>query len=787
MKFLYIFILLPIFCQAQKNIQGYVLEAETAEGIIGAVVYDSLSGQNCMTNVSGYFNLGQTNDSLQLEIQALGYEKKRLLYIAQTDSLIYIYLRTKALETVEVNANRFFSASSSVELSPKQLEKIPHLGGERDLMKALSIYPGISNTNEGSAQLTVRGGNNGQNLILLDGSIVYNASHFAGFVSIFNADAIKQVKLYKGGFPAEFGGRISSVLDIRMREGSLKKWKGHFGLGILSSRLLLEGPIIKNKLSFMLSGRAAYLGLLTSLRRPAFNTGAINDLVEYNFYDLNAKLNYNLHPKHKIHLSFYTGKDVSNVVSRFANTTTGGVTMTTPDALNQASISGTNINWGNSTATLRYNGLWSDQVFSQIQLGYSDYRYNFGSDSKEYDFNDSIYIETDFQSNSFIQDIHFKWGLSYQPSAKHELKLGVESFLHQYQPYQNIRYRRDSLEQIDTIGDASTSSVWESAIYFSGTFQKGIFKLIYGLRYSAAYTENQWYHSPEPRLALLTNLSENWALRATASRMLQYIHLLANNGVGFPNDIWVPITDQVAPQKAWQYSLAGLWKSPKGWNLELEAYYKKMNDLIDYQYIGGGLLGVSNDWQEDIALDGQGQSYGAELLAEKQFGNWTTFLAYSLSWTYNQFPDIQNNQLYPFKYDRRHQLTAFANWQFSKHWDLSISWTYNSGQAITLPVGRIQAENSLEEFFIYEGRNNARMPAFHRLDLGVHYQKENKKGFIHQWNFDIYNAYNRQNPFALFMREELAYVDQQFITTGYNIYQLSLFPIIPSVSYDFKF
>lgn len=782
---LYILFLCSFFSgRGQRSLQAYIVEAETAEGIISALVYDRISGQHTLSNVSGYFSLSELGDSIDLRIQALGYEEKQISSWPAEDSLFYIYLEPISMQAVEVLAEHKFRVSSSVEISPKQLEQIPHLGGERDLMKALSIYPGISNSSEGSAQLIVRGGNNGQNLILLDGSIVYNANHFAGFLSVFNADAIKQSKLYKGGFPAEFGGRLSSILDIRMREGSLKKWKGRFGLGLLSSRLSLEGPIIKDKLSFMLSGRATYWGWLSSLGRMAFDGYAFDNWVEYNFYDLNAKLNYRLAPKHSLYLSFYRGQDISKVMSRMQPSFSGGISMQLPE---YADLSTTGIRWGNRTATLRYHGLWSKDLFSVLQLGYSHYQYKFDHESREYDWQDSIWAENSFRSASFIKDLHFKWGLNYQPSGAHQFKFGLEGFRHQYQPYLNIRSRTDSLSTTDSLGEDSRSRVWEAAAYLEGRYQKGALQFIYGLRYSAAYSEQTWYHYPEPRLAAVLQLSSDWALRGSASRMVQYIHLLANNGVGFPNDIWVPITNKVKPQTAWQYSLAALWKQRRGWEIEVEAYYKQMDQLIDYQYISGGLLGIGQDWQEEIARQGKGRSYGLELLCRKQWGPVQSLLSYSLSKTYYQFASIDNNRPYPFKYDRPHQLSALLHWQMSKHWDCSASWTYNSGQAITLPVGRVQGENSLDDFFIYAGRNNARMPDYHRLDLSIHYQKKNKKGNIHQWSFDIYNAYNRQNPFALFMRKELIYLDQQFVTNGYKIYQLALFPILPSVSYDFKF
>ena len=734
MKYLSLFLVLIVLpLQAQKTLSGYVKEAGSGEAIIGALV---------------------------------------------EDSLLHLLLLPDSYDEVVITDSKPFEAQSRVELSTEQLEKIPALGGERDILKAITLFPGISNTNEGSAQILVRGGGNDQNLIMLDGTPVYNASHLAGFVSVFNSDAVKKIELYKGGFPASYGGRLSSILNLTMKEGNAQKWTGNFGIGIISSRFLLEGPIKKDKASFMLSARGAYLGLFTLMRQPAFNSGKVSDNFTYNFFDINGKLNYILSPKHHVFASFYTGRDISAVFERYGNGGGGEQNITTGR---------TTFDWGNTTATLRHNWLISNKLFAKAQLSYTQYRYQFIGQSKYFESTDSLFVTSRFSTNAKITDWIAKWQLEYSPAKGHSFKAGFDGFYHNYKPYLNRRTITDTIVRSDTVGKPYQRYVPEGALFVEGLYQHRYFELHYGFRWSFAMAEDTFYQIPEPRVALLVKINKQWALRAAFTQMGQYIHLLANNGVGFPNDIWVPVTKRVAPQKSIQYSAGAIWQHKNGIRVELEGFYKTMTRLIDYQFIGGTILGIDSEWEDVIATNGTGRAYGLELLIQKQIGKITGQLAYTLSKSERSFPSIQNNKPYPFKYDRRHQFSSFINWEINKHWDISAVWVYNTGHAVTLPVARIQGASSIESILIYGDRNNARMPDYHRLDLSVHYKKVGKKGRLNTWSLDIFNAYNRQNPFALFFRKNTVMENGQLVDKGYQVYQLSLFPILPSVSYALKF
>ncbi len=571
------------------TISGYIKELNSSETIIGALVEDSAGLQKAVSNEYGFFSLNTTKrKDYTLKIKALGYQTILVNLHPEKDSLYTFFLNLEEQDEIIITQNSPFEAASRIELSRKQLERLPSIGSEKDILKALSLFPGVSGSDEGSSHLLVRGGSHDQNLILLDGTPVYNVSHLAGFVSIFNSDALKKVELYKGGYPASFGGRLSSVLNILMKEGNARKWEGNFGIGIIASRLLLEGPVLKDKLSLMLSGRAAYLGLFTLLRQPALNQGKVSDNFIYNFFDFNAKINYLVNPKHHIFLSFYTGRDISVVVER------AGGQYKDP---RYVSGSSSGFDWGNSTLTLRHNWLICPKFFAKSQISYTQYQYLLQFKSHFYDFSDSVFVNTNFGSRSRIQDLIAKWQLEYNPHARHQFKFGFDGFYHFYTPYFNrSSIYSDSISRSDTLGYSGVVKLPEGGIFAEGSFRKGSIELNYGFRWSFAYTDGQFYHIPEPRFSTSIRLHEGLFIRAAYTKMGQYLHLLANNGVGFPNDIWVPITRNIPPQQAQQFSLGTIFQF-KNLRIETEAYYKMMNQLIDYQYISGSLIGLNNDWE----------------------------------------------------------------------------------------------------------------------------------------------------------------------------------------------
>lgn len=770
--FLIIFSCSALICTAQNHtISGYISDINSGEPLINATIYESKNAKGTVTNEYGFFSLTLPKGNVKINISYVGFQTKvDSFYLSKNQEKNY-GLDNALMEEVVISTSKNDHVSnrlqiSSINLPIKQIEALPMLAGETDILKALALTPGVSTGTEGSTGLLVRGGTPDQNLILLDGATVYNASHLFGFLSVFNTDAINNVELIKGGFPARYGGRLSSVLDITMKEGNRKEKSGAFSIGLLSSKILYESPLGENA-SYLLSARASYLGLFALPTRIAYRNGNADQYINYNLFDINAKINYQFKDKSQLYWSVYTGNDffITESGTRIEN--------------NQL-----NLNWGNITSSLRYQKAFSPKLFGQAMLNYTRYHHDLGV---IYELNIpalDITERSEIVAKSNVQDISAKFRFDYLPTANHAIKFGGEAIRHRFAPTIFSIDIEDSTQQNyipNIIWNTELAAFVEDEMTITDNF-----KINVGLRYSALKTASRWYGGFEPRLAAHYQLENDWSIKAGYSVMRQYIHLLSNNGVGVPNDIWVPVTDKIPPQTSQQLAV-GLTKYLRKWNVEtsIEAYYKKSNQLIDYEQGTNFLFDFSSNWEDIVETNGNGEAYGLELFLHKKTGRFNGWLGYTLAWNNRQFDNINNGNWYPAKYDRRHDFEVTGSYELNKKWNISATFVYNTGAAITLPVARYETPNS-GRVLIYNARNAHRMPDYHRLDIGLNYRpKENVS-----WNFSVYNAYNRRNPYYLQLQNFYDF-DNGIDAAPTRIYsqltQRSLFPIIPSVSYSRTF
>jgi hypothetical protein len=602
--------------------------------------------------------------------------------------------------------------------------------------------------------LYVRGGGPDQNLVLLDEATIYNAAHLFGFFSIFNSDAVKGVDLYKGDFPAQYGGRLSSVVDVKLKDGNDQKFAGTGGIGVIASRLTLEAPLAKDKSSFILSGRRTYFDLFTrQLNRANRDKEDYNEIPDYYFYDLNAKVNYDLGEKDRLFVSGYLGRDKFGF---------------------QGDNFNFNFNWGNNAATVRWNHIFSPKVFSNTSLIYSDYKYS---------------IENKFDVFSFtlgsnIRDIGAKTDLYYTPNANHTIRFGGQ---YTYHTFDIGRLQADSEDGSVSFNSGQRLYGSEMGAYVASDLSAGArWRFNSGLRISAFENRGKWFGGLEPRLAARYKVSQNTSLKASAARMYQYVHLVANSGASLPTDVWYPSGRGIRPQRSDQ--LAGgvstlLFKGKL--LISNEVYYKWMKNQLDFR--DGAQLFVNPRLEEEFVF-GKGWGYGNEIYLEKREGRTTGWIGYTLSWTYRKFGDINNGRPFFPRYDRRHDISAVIIHEFSRRLSFTTTWVYGTGNAISLPVGRFLVQDINGSNFTvvpeYLERNSFRMAPYHRLDLGLVWK------FFPRWGesdltFSAYNVYNRRNPFFIYFEEVR---DQQTdIISGFKAKQVSLFPVIPSVTYNFKF
>lgn len=764
------------------TISGYVREATSGESLVGVNIYLTDHKIGAATNTYGFYSLTLPEaDSIGLVISYVGFTSENIKVSLHKNIELNISLKPSiVLNEVTITADRIERQSesvkmSSVSLQPAQIKDVPSLLGEKDVLKVLQLMPGVQKGSEGSSGLYVRGGGPDQNLIILDDAIVYNASHLFGFFSLFNGDALKSIELTKGGFPARYGGRLSSVLNMNMKEGNKQEWHGEGGIGLISSRMTVEGPLIKGKSSIILSGRRTFVDLLT---KPFLK----GEIPNYYFYDFNAKINYDFGQKDKIYLSGYFGQDKYTLKTS-----------------NDQYRENTGFNWGNSTGTLRWNHLFTNKLFSNTSVIFS--KYSFGIQDKYYQFFDKTNYYAEYYSG--IKDYSIKYDLDYIPGPKHWVKAGLISIYHKFNPHAFVE--KDLIDN-NVVHDIKYINGIESGIYIEDTWQPfQSLKINGGMRFSHFIATKNQYHNFEPRLSAALRFGNNYALKASYATMNQYIHLLSNTGLGLPTDLWVPTTDRVRPQQSKQIAIGLVKDLPRhDLSLSLEGYYKKMNNVLGYKEGATFILlddpksAAEKNWEDNVTV-GKAWSYGVELLLQKKTGRLTGWIGYTLSWTLMQFDSINFGKKFYARYDRRHDISVVANYKLSDHISLSGTWVYGTGNAITLSnssywvstdqpsLGSGMLNYNTQGFsgntvaYDFGQKNNFRMAPYHRLDLGIQFHKTKKWG-ERIWEISVYNVYNRMNPFY--------YYSTSVVTPTSSIgvlRQVSLFPVIPSFSYSLKF
>ncbi|MEM6298525.1 MAG: TonB-dependent receptor plug domain-containing protein, partial [Bacteroidota bacterium] len=726
----------------------------------------------------GFYSLRLPAGSYTLRISYIGFQTvERKVELNQNFTLdLELSEEGVVTDVIEIIGEAEDESVKSVSMSKNELEieqvkVIPAVFGEVDIIKTLTLLPGVQNASEGTSGLYVRGGANDQNLILLDDAPVYNASHLLGFFSVFNPDAIKDVQLYKGGIPAQFGGRLSSIIDIRMREGNNKNFEASGGIGSISSRLTLEGPIVKDKSSFMISGRRTYADVFLNFS----NDPDINSNTLY-FYDLNAKANYRLSEKDRIFVSGYFGRDVFKFDDAFG------------------------LNWGNATATIRWNHVFNQRLFLNTTLIYSNFDYGFDIDDGS----------QNFEWRSSLQDYELKTDFTYFLNTKNTISFGMTQIFHRFEPAQIKPLDDSSIFEEFGLDEAYA---WENAFYI-GNEQEINDKLSvqYGIRYSSfqnvgkgveyVYGEGgeisddnivdtvtydggisgrNFYQGLEPRLGIRYSLDKVSSIKASYNRTRQYIQIASPNTAGLPFDRWIPAQRYLEPQIADQVAL-GYFRNfaDNRFETSVEVYYKYMDNQFDVR--DGGEILINNN-VEDALLVGDAWSYGAEFLIRKNLGQTTGWISYTLSKTQRKIDGINGGQAYSPRYDRRHDIAFVLTHQFNDRITLGFNWVYATGAAVSFPVGKYEIEGRNLEYYDPLDRNGDRMPAYHRADVSLTIDGKNKKDRRWQgsWNFSLYNMYNRKNAFSIYFRENEDNPNQT------EAVQTTLFGIIPSVTYNFKF
>ncbi len=755
------------------TISGFIADASSGERLIGVNIFIPGTTLGASTNTYGFYSLtvDVPGDSINVAISYLGYQPQRFRLLNNQNHTIDVILSqtSQTLDEAVVTAEEIQAQRtemSTFKLTAKEIKQIPAFLGEVDVIRALQLLPGVQSGGEGTTGFYVRGGSPDQNLILLDGVPVYNASHLFGFFSVFNADAIKNVQLTKGGFPARFSGRLSSVLEIDLKEGNLKEFHGEGSIGLIASKFTFEGPIIKDKTSFIVSGRRTYYDLLV---RPFLPVGVDGG---YYFTDLNVKLNHNISRKDRLYASFYTGLDKFFVKDR--NTFNG-----------ETDEFSTFLKWGNYTGSTRWNHLFSDKLFSNFTASYTQYRFAVGAESTSTE--NGIEINNGFEFSSLIRDYGLRYDLDYVIDSRHTLKFGGQYTYHIFKPGVAQIQNNFNGEKVDSLLNLSTPIYSNEMVVYaedSWTVTDRL-KVNYGLNYSVYAVQNSVYNSLQPRFSSRYLLKDDWSLKASYAYMNQFIHLLSNNGIGLPTDLWVSSTDKIKPQQSQQIAF-GTTKNIKGnmYEFSIETYYKWMDNLIAYK--DGASFLSTTDWQNTVENDGKGEAYGAEFLARKNKGKLTGWVGYTLAWSNRRFDNINQGEVFPYKYDRRHDISIVANYTVSDKFDFGAVWVYGTGNTFTAPIanyflegvyGSFGGGENVNQVQRFSDRNGLRLPAYHRLDAGFNFHKKTTWG-QRTWSISVYNAYSRQNPYFL-------YIDET--QSGKRVKQVSLFPIIPSISYTFKF
>ncbi|MGY0036277.1 TonB-dependent receptor [Pedobacter sp. NJ-S-72] len=773
---------------AQKNnpktLNGRITDQATGETLIGVSINTRGTKTGTTTNNYGYFSITVPADTATFRISYIGYQSIDTLINLSLKSTVAFRLKPlqNELNTVVIKGThnqpiQNTSQMGKINLPISQIQALPKFFGEPDLFKALQTLPGVQQGSEGTSAMLVRGGSPDQNLILLDGAPLYNPSHLLGIFSAFNTYAIKNVDLYKGAFPARYGGRLSSVVDISMNDGNMNKVHGQFTLGLLASQLTIEGPIKKDKTSFIISGRRTYHDLFIEPILKSTNPDV--EKFKLYFYDLNAKIHHKFSDKDHLYLSFYNGQDKLQTKVRQGAINDGTTT-----------LGDFGLGWRNTTGAARWNHIFSSKLFANTTLTTSQYKFNTTMTSSIFGSKANVNSDDILSINSGITDYTAKIDFDYLPLPAHSIKMGGSYTLHTFTPGSSLSKQTFNNEVLKDENINSKIRGKEMDLYAEDDWTiTDRLKANIGLHASGFNVQGKLYTSVQPRISARYLLPGDWALKASYARMTQYMHLLASNSVSLPTDLWVPATSKVLPQQSNQFALGASRNIFNDqFEFSAEGYYKTMNNIIEYKdgadYV---VTSQDNDWENKITT-GKGKAYGLELFLQKKTGRLTGWASYALAWTNRSLPEINNGKTFPYKYDRRNTLNLVGVYKLKPGIELSATFVYQSASPFTMATTQFegigpeqdkQHDNSDKKLEYIESRNNIRIQPTHRLDLGVSFIKLKKSGKVRTWNVSIYNVYNRQNLFYFNIKD--------YKGNTANLTGNSLLPIMPSVSYSLKF
>lgn len=763
------------------TVSGFVEDRETGESLIGATVLETVSNVGTVSNNYGFYSLTIPEGERVIQVSFVGYGTESFSLILKKDTVLMFRL-VPGMEIKEVSITAgslkrdLESSAISVEkISRKSIERFPTLLGEGDVLRTIEFLPGVQLGSEASSGISVRGGSPEQNLILLDGAPVYNSNHAFGLFSVFNPDAIKQVSMIKGGFPARYGGRLSSVIDVRMNEGSPKGFHGNFYVGTISSKFTLEGPIWKDRSSFIVSARRTYIDLLLPNKFEEDE-----DIPSFYFYDINAKINFRVSERNRLFLSLYQGHDRFTEKERY--TSEDGYYTDNENILGS---------WGNLTFLARWNHVYNNKLFSNLSAIYSEYGLKIDVNEEEFTGQDYKYQAVIY--NSGIEDLSMKVDFDYYPATGHSVKFGADYLYHTFNP----GVFRRILEEINVVNSqtvespANTDETDRNDLIYANEFRifaEDDFKFLdrfylnAGLHYSGFFVDGTYYSSLEPRFSASYPIGEKMALKGAYSRMKQYLHLLTHSSMGLPTDLWLPVTSRVKPQYSNQVTLGFVYHINNMFSLNIESYYKTLNQIYAYKE-GTDYLSGDNSWESDIEM-GNGTSRGLETMLRKNTGKLGGWISYTWSKTDRQFDEINDGEPFPYKYDRTHQANIVLRYDPHPRFSVNATWIYATGMAYTLSHDKYVSLFNLYDWnapgnpsgFVdaIDHRNNRRMPAYHRLDASVSYHRKWEKIAL-TLNFSVYNLYNRFNPYLVYWDDEMSNQEQR------QVKQVALFSVIPSL------
>lgn len=803
---------------AQQNkriytISGYVTDARSQETLLGASIYDALTMKGTVSNNYGYYTLRLPEGPVDFRASFVGFDPYSAGFELDRDTVVNIPLsQSNELSEVTVTAraidnNVKGTQMSAIELPVTQLKKVPALFGESDVIKALQLLPGVQSGTEGSAGMYVRGGGPDENLILLDGVPLYNVNHAAGFFSAFNSDAIKNVTLYKGNFPARFGGRLSSVIDVRMKDGDMYEYHGNFSIGLIAAKANVEGPIVKGKTSFNLSFRRTYYDLITAplvnliAKRESGNSRVWGG---YYFYDLNLKVNHKFSDKDRLFLSIYSGDDKVYADVGFREEFESAMESFSFLSGNEQKL---NLNWawGNRIAALRWNHVISPNLFMNVTGAYTQYRHALDADFINESWVSTLGMTSQYSEklgvglHSGIYDFSGKVDFDFKPHENHDMKFGANITHHTYQPSSTGVHISESMGgdyeyAFDTVMDNKSIRALETDLYVEDNWDiNNFFKLNAGLHYSTFTVDGKTYHSLQPRVSLRALVTEDFSLKAGYAYMSQYIHLLSSNAISLPTDLWVPVTGQIVPMNSHQVAV-GAFYDWNGFEFSVEGYYKKMNNVLEYKDGASFFTLNQSSWQDRVVM-GDGWSYGIELFAHKQVGKLTGWIGYCWSHADRLFnrpgQELNFGEVFPAKYDRRHDLNIVVMYEFNKRVDVGATWIFSTGNCATMAFQGYHGLNLYDSYYplnigYIEYRNNYRYNNYQRLDLVANFHKQ-KKHCERIFSISIYNVLCHNNPFIVIPSSYTVQNPDGSYRPQKVLRQISIFPIIPTLSLQYKF